>query len=66
MKAININILIKAIFNGILTWVLLALFTTAMHTNITLGYALTALPTISSGFAGFFGSYIGYMIRENK
>lgn len=67
MKTVKNNpIFVKAMMNGILGWVLMALFTSAMHTDVTLVQACAALPVICSGIAAGIGSYIGYLRQENR
>ncbi len=67
MKALNTNnILVKALANGILGWVVFALITCLKNTNISLGEAFVAPASIYAAVAAFIGCYIGYRIRENR
>ena len=67
MKTLKMNsIFAKALMNGFLGWILIALFTCAMHSDISLGQAFTALPNICAGIAAGIGSYIGYMMKRSS
>ena len=67
MKTIDYkNIFIKAVLNGLLCWVLVALFTCAMHADLTLSETFFSLPFICVAISGGIGSYIGYLIKENR
>ena len=59
------NILVKALANGILGWVVFALIT-CLKADIRLGEAFVAPASIYAAVAAFIGCYIGYRIRENR
>ena len=66
MKTLNTNkILVKALANGILGWVVFALIT-CLKADISLGEAFVAPASIYAAVAAFIGCYIGYRIRENR
>ena len=58
------NILVKALMNGIISWTVIALYTTLVYRDIALSQAFLALPTICTAAACGVASYIGFKIRE--
>ena len=59
------NIIVKALMNGIISMITIALCTAVMHKDVTLNQALFSLPTICTGIACGVASYIGFLIRDN-
>ena len=60
------NILTKALLNGFIGWLVFALVVCLKHGDANFAQALVAPMSIYIGIASAVGSYVGYVIRENR
>ena len=63
--AVDKNILLKALINGVLAWIGIALIMMVMK-GAAFTTTLLSVTTICIGLAAALGSYIGYVLKQKK